>query len=251
MNLNILGILTIYYPFLIILSFLPSFIWLLFYLRKDAHPESNSMIIRVFFLGMFFALFAIFIELFFRELINCRDDLCFCQKNFQDNYKFLLMCFLNNFIGVAFTEELMKYLVVKFSVLKNSEFDEPLDVMLYMVISGLGFVAVENLLLVFSAKNFNEIFILLIFRFISATFLHALTSGALGYFMAVSFRYPKKRIIFLFFGFFLAVILHGFYNFYIMREELVNVILIVAGLAILVSILFGKVKNIKSTCEIN
>lgn len=235
----------------LILSFLPSFIWLLFYLRKDAHPESNSMILKVFFLGMFFAIPTIFIELFFRSLINCQDDFCFCQTDFQSNYYFLLICFLNIFIGVAFVEETIKYLVVKISVLKNSEFDEPLDVMLYMIISALGFVALENILYILFAQSWGEVFTLLVFRFISATFLHALTSGILGYFIAIGFQKSKKRKVFFLIGFFIAVILHGLYNFYIINKEIYPASFIVIGLALLVSFAFKKIKKIPSVCKIN
>jgi len=36
----------------LIFGLAPSIIWLLFFLRKDVHPESNRMIILVFLLGM-------------------------------------------------------------------------------------------------------------------------------------------------------------------------------------------------------
>ncbi len=40
------------YPIYIFFGLAPSFIWLLFFLRKDAHPESNPMILKIFFYGM-------------------------------------------------------------------------------------------------------------------------------------------------------------------------------------------------------
>jgi RsiW-degrading membrane proteinase PrsW (M82 family) len=42
--------------------------------------------------------------------------------------------------------EIFKYLVVRFKVIKNPAFDEPTDIMLYMIIAALGFAAVENIL---------------------------------------------------------------------------------------------------------
>ena len=50
------------------------------------------------------------------------------------------------FIVAGFVEEYFKYLVVRFKVLNSPEFDEPVDAMIYMIIAGLGFAALENIL---------------------------------------------------------------------------------------------------------
>jgi len=225
--------------FLYLFGFLPSIIWLLFYLRKDTHPESNSMILKVFFLGMVFAFLAIILEILFRKL------------NFKNlSYGFLL----NIFIGGALIEEYVKYLTIKVSVFKNSELDEPVDLMLYMIISALGFAALENILKIvpFSHLEISDILGITIVRFISATFLHALCSGILGYFLALSFFDIKNRKKLLLIGFTGAVGLHGLYNLVIMRMEgflkfyLVFLILII--LAIFISLGFKKLKKMKSVC---
>ena len=234
------------YPLLIIFALLPSVIWLLFFLRKDAHPESNPMILKIFFYGMVAAIPAIFIEL------------GFFQETAKLNLPPFLTSFLNIFIGVALTEEILKYLVVKGKVLNNPEFDEPLDAMLYMIIAALGFVFLENLLIFLSPKtfllNFEEVFVLAGFRFVSATFLHALSSGTLGFFLALSFFETKKRGVLLISGFLLAVGLHGLYNLAIMNmgkyPGLILPIIIIAGLAIFVSFGFKKLKKMASVCKI-
>jgi len=234
------------YPFLIIFALSPSLIWLLFYLRKDKHPESNSMVLKIFFYGMLSAIPAIFVELgFFHELGKL-------------NLSSYLASFLNVFIGVALTEELLKYSIVKIKVTNSSELDEPVDVMLYMIIAALGFAALENLLIFLSSETyfleFGETLTLAIFRFISATFLHALTSGTLGYFMAVDFFKAKKRSIFLFLGFLIVTMLHGLYNFYIIIGEgyskLIVPTIIIIGLAIFVSQSFKKLKKMASVCKV-
>ena len=53
----------------IIAGVLPSAIWLLFYLRKDRHPESKRMILKIFLYGMIAALPVILIELGFLEML--------------------------------------------------------------------------------------------------------------------------------------------------------------------------------------
>jgi len=223
--------------FLYLFGFLPSIIWLLFYLREDAHPESNRMILKIFFYGMLVAFFAIFLEKGFQEII----------KN----------SLLVIFFGGAFIEEYLKYLVVRFGVFKNSEMDEPPDLLLYMIISALGFAALENILVL---NNYHPILTavgalqVMGWRFISATFLHALCSGILGYFLALSFYHLRKRIIYFIFGLFLATLLHGIYNWSIMKieglEKFILPLIILITLAFLVSYGFKKLKRLKGICLI-
>ena len=81
--------------FLYLLGFAPSIVWLVFYLRKDAHPESNRMILKVFFWGMMSALAAIILEKSFSFLI---------ANSFLKNQIFLTSI-LTIFAGVALIEE--------------------------------------------------------------------------------------------------------------------------------------------------
>jgi len=234
------------YSLYLIFGLVPSIIWLLFYLRKDVHPESNRMILKIFFYGMLVAIPAALIELgFFQETIKL-------------NLSPFLISILNIFVGVALVEEVLKYLVVKKKVLNNPEFDEPLDAMLYMIIAALGFVALENILIFLSPKVFfleiGETLTLAGFRFISATFLHALCSGMIGYFLALSFFETKRRNIWLITGLSSAIILHGLYNFSIMEIEgslkFIIPIIILVSLAVFVSFGFKRLKKLKSVCKI-
>ena len=51
------------YPLLIFFGLAPSIIWLLFYLRKDARPESNSQVLKIFGYGMLAVIPTALIEL--------------------------------------------------------------------------------------------------------------------------------------------------------------------------------------------
>jgi RsiW-degrading membrane proteinase PrsW (M82 family) len=230
---------------LYLFGFLPSIIWLFFYLRKDAHPESNQMILKIFFFGMLAAFFAIFLERGFQKSVS-----------FLENQK-TLNSLLVIFLGGAFIEEYLKYLVVRFGVFKNSEMDEPPDLLLYMIISALGFAALENILVL---SNYHPILTpvkaleVMGWRFISATFLHALTSGTLGYFLALSFFHIPQRKRFFLIGLTIVVTLHGLYNWSIMKveglERFILPLIILITLAWLVSFWFKKLKRLKSICQI-
>ncbi|MDO8470817.1 MAG: hypothetical protein Q7S63_02450, partial [bacterium] len=50
------------YIALFVLGVGPAILWLVYFLRKDSHPEPNRMILIVFLLGMIMTLPAIFLE---------------------------------------------------------------------------------------------------------------------------------------------------------------------------------------------
>lgn len=235
----------IIYPILIFFGLAPSIIWLLFFLRKDKLPESKRMILKIFFFGMLSTVPTALIELGFFEKVGGL------------NLPPLLFAILYAFLGIGFVEEMLKYLVVKKMVLNHHEFDEPVDMMLYMIIAALGFAALENLLILLPMSanfQFFEVAFVSIFRFIGATFLHALCSGLLGYYLALSFFQTENKIKLAVKGIFWATLLHGLYDFSIMKVEgsfkFVLPVIILIGLIIFVTIGFRKVKALKSICKL-
>ncbi|MFC1789406.1 PrsW family intramembrane metalloprotease [Patescibacteria group bacterium] len=241
------------YPFyLIVLGLLPSVIWLLFFLKRDMHPESPKMILKIFFYGMLAALPAALIEMQYQRLP-------FGNLVFAHEWQSALFLFLNIAIGVAFVEEFLKYLVVRGKVLRHKELDEPMDLLLYMIIAALGFAALENIFIFLSPESLfytlGDTLALASFRFVSATFLHALVSGTLGFFMALSYYKTKRRKLFLTTGFSVAVLLHGLYNFSIMELEGILKfgipIIILSGLAIFIYFGIKYLRKLKGICKID
>jgi len=233
------------YLIYILFGLAPSIIWLLFYLRKDVHPESNPMIIKIFFYGMLSALPAIFLEIGAFE--------AFAKLNLPLIY----LTILNTFIGVALIEEMIKFLVVKEKVLSSAEFDEPIDAMLYMIIAALGFAASENILILLGLGSqlfLPQVLEISVLRFLSATFLHALCSGLVGYFLALSLFETRKRLKLISLGLLISVALHGLYNFSIMEIEgslkfLIPLIILIS-LAIFLTFGFKRLQKMKSVCKI-
>ncbi|MDD5146738.1 MAG: PrsW family glutamic-type intramembrane protease, partial [Candidatus Pacebacteria bacterium] len=171
-----------------ILGLAPSFIWLAFYLRKDKHPESNWMVATTFFLGMASALVILILELGVQEIINYFGaKIILVAKAYSASLTSAwllansdwLTLLISVFFAGAVIEEYVKYRATRFWVAKNSELDEPLDIMLYMIIGALGFAAMENIMVLHN-QNFHEALtaqnalVTIGWRFISATFLHAL-----------------------------------------------------------------------------
>jgi len=237
------------YVFYIIFALLPSIIWLAFFLTKDRHPEPKRVIMKVFVWGMAFAIVVALFEVSILKAI----DFIFPSLD-PDALWLLLFKFL---FVVALTEEVAKYLVVRQAAMFDSAVDEPMDIMLYFIVCALGFATIENLLLmiylvdpfgIMSGLEFSFL------RFVGATLLHTLTSGAFGFFVALSFYYKKNKGLLFFAGLLTAVLVHGFYNISIIWFSGIYQIVVPAifllALLILTSLGFVKLRRLKGVCRI-
>jgi RsiW-degrading membrane proteinase PrsW (M82 family) len=231
------------YSIYLIFALTPVFIWMFFYYKKDLHPEPKHMILKVFILGMIAACLAAVFEMAVLKFFTVTS---------------LLFAVLESFLLIALVEEFIKWLVVRIYIYNNPVFDEPLDVMLYMAVSALGFAFLENIVLFFAADHpyaVGAAFSFALLRFFGAVFLHTLTSGTIGFFIALSFCSAKNKKMLFFTGFFIAVVLHGFYNLAITQltgfwQYSVPAIIVIV-LAIFTTYGFIKLKKIKSICKIS
>ena len=249
-------------PLYLLFGILPSLVWLFYYLAKDLHPEPKKTIVRVFLWGALATIPTLAIQLWLSESLIQSQYLASLYLPEIAAYLPFLFKILKWFIVIALTEELFKYFVVRLTVYKDGVLDEPLDVMLYMVVAALGFAALENMLYLFSPINsiisleemLKATILISFVRFIGATFLHTLSSALLGYFLVKSLFDPKNRLKFTAIGIALATLLHGLYNFSIMTlQEPLNFILsatIMAVLALFVIYDFDEVKKLKGICKL-
>lgn len=188
------------------LGAIPSIAWLLFFIFQDKHKEKARNIIRIFLWGGVIALPVVFIEITTQQLFSIPLA------------AFVLYPFIYSFILVAFVEEFAKYFVVRIKALPYSFFNEPKDAIIYMITAALGFAAIENINYIYNfATNLNEVINIIVFRGITATFLHVIASGTLGYFLALSLINSKERKKFLYTGIIIATVLHGIYNNFIIQ----------------------------------
>ena len=229
----------------IILGLLPSVVWLLYYLSKDLHQEPKRMILKVFLWGALITLPLIFIQLGLKELLD------------RANVDFLIYNIIYWFVIISFSEEIFKYLVIKVKVINSPHLDEPIDIMLYMVVSALGFAAIENVFYLISTIGQMSLEItttIYIIRFLGAVFLHTLCSAVIGYALAISFCETKMRHVAFVSGIILATILHGLFDFSMIilpkPANYIVPILIILTLAFLTYAGFEKLKKMKSICKI-
>jgi len=234
----------------IIFGLLPSLTWLSYYLRKDIHPEPKKAIVKIFLWGALITIPVFFVQLGLASLLA------------KINVSVFITSLIYWFIIISFTEEFFKYLVIRLKIINSPDLDEPLDLMLYMVVAALGFAALENILYLFTpveAMSFNQIMdrtlIITFIRFIGATFLHTLCSAVIGYAIAISFCDVKRKYLSFGSGLFVATLLHGLYDFSIMTLDgymkVAIPAIVIITLAFLVFSGFERLKKLKSVCKIN
>ena len=193
------------------LAVLPSLFWLWFWLKEDDHPEPRREILLVFLAGMLGVVVAIILENSFSSANNV------FQKFF--GYGAFWFSILNIF-GFAFLEEITKTAAAFFTAIRSKYFDEPVDAMIYMVAAALGFAALENILFLGESLKVGVTQSVMVsaFRFINALLIHVSATAIIGSAFAFSFFHKERRLRELFIGLFFATLLHGFYNFFIIKS---------------------------------
>jgi len=166
-------------------------LWIFYFYKKDKHPEPVFWLFVAFLLGISSAIISYY---------------------FQKNLDLFLTESWQRYLLFALIEEFFKFFVILLFIFPQKVFDEPVDAMIYMMFSALGFAFFENLFLVFSPKTIN-IVSTLFFRFFGANLLHILASSLIGY--GYAFLVKTRRIFPLIVSFFSGTFLHFLYNYII------------------------------------
>ncbi len=223
---------TILYAFLG--GILPALLWLAFWLREDARrPEPKGRIAETFMAGMF----AVILVLPFQKVVaGVFPGLGFIP--------FLLW---------AFIEEIFKFGAAYAVALRSQDDDEPVDPIVYMITAALGFVALENTLFIWNPLFENNVSVALLTggtRFLGASLLHLLASGAIGIALAFSFyKSRSKKIAYGVIGLVVAIGIHVAFNLLILSKfgnsSFFVFAMVWVGVACLL-LFFEKVKTIAS-----
>ncbi len=236
-------------------GFLPTIFWLWFWLHEDKKkPEPTRLIMKTFIVGGFFIIAAFLLEKLVSPSGNLVEQIL---NTYQNSFSWPLILAVGwPLVAWALIEEFVKYTAAYVTALKNKNFDEPIDAMIYLITAALGFAAVENflfLLNVLSTDNFTLGSFLLTgnLRFLGATLLHTVTSAILGACLSFSF-YRSRRFKFLsgLIGLLTATTLHTIFNFFIIVKEGSGVLVVLVVLwlsAMLVVFLFEIVKRLAYT----
>lgn len=225
----------------LVAALIPTFVWLIFFLREDIHPEPKKLILYALAVGGLISFPVLATQILFQAALPA-----------------VIKSTIILVIGLALIEEVFKFFAAYWAVNKKPAFDEPIDAMIYMIAAALGFAAVENLFIV--GNNLNLInasglpiaLNTLSLRFVGATLLHTLTSGLVGYYWAkgkIRQSVPGNLTA----GIAIATVIHAIFNYLILRFQNSNLVfpslfLIVAAFFILND--FEKLKTAEAKTEL-
>ena len=172
----------------------PLLIAYIIYKQDKYDKEPSGLIIKSFLFGCLSVIPILLLEIIFNE-------------------KYFLNIFFYMLLGVALIEEGMKFFFLKKYLYNHKEFNEPLDGIVYAVMISLGFATVENLLYVFVYAPGQETYVAVL-RMFSAIPLHASCGVVMGYFVGKA-KFNKNSTNYLIIGLLSAIIIHGFYNYFV------------------------------------
>lgn len=220
--------LSTYFAIAFLSGLIPALFWVWFWLREDSRkPEPYFLIAISFIAGM--AIVPIALPL---------------QQVALSIYTGPMLILIWVII-----EETLKYAVAIALIFWNREVDEPIDMIIYLIVVALGFAALENALFIFNPLQSGDFIGSALtggFRFMGATLLHVLASGTVGVFLALAYYRSKiAQVLAGTLGLFMAIVLHALFNFFIMDASggtILIVFLFVWMGIIILFLLFEKIK---------
>lgn len=245
--------------FAFISGVIPALIWLFFWTHEDRkNPEPKSMLALAFIGGIIAVFISLFLEKYiyglglkgliassiFAKIIPWFEAVSAQAKISID--KILLVV-----VFAPAIEEIAKFVMAYILVLRSDEDDEPLDPMIYMIATALGFAAIENMLFLINPFE-NRDFVLSIFtgnmRFIGATLLHTISSAVIAMFISFHFFDSKiKKLFFVIIGITCSIVIHGVFNLLMVGNQSTSTLALelIWITVIIILLAFEKIKKIR------
>src|SRR5688572_924177 len=217
---------------LIALAIAPGIAICLFIFHRDAYNREPKLNLFVsFFLGAIIVLPVAYTELFFNQ--------------FPDQT--ISGVAISAFLVVAFTEELGKFIILRFYSYPKKSFDEPLDGIVYGIMIGMGFATLENILYV--QKFGMQTGFLRMFLSVPA---HATFGVLMGYHIGKAKFDKRNRHRLLLLGLIWAVFFHGLFDFFLflqgnpyIKDYISDLLLFIGAVASFVIAIRLSLKHIK------
>lgn len=180
-----------------ILAIAPGIFWLWYFYTRDRYePEPKSLVVWMFVMGVLVTIPVAF----FQGFISI----------------FIVSTIIMASVVAPIVEEYAKFIVVRRTMYRHPEFNEPMDGIVYAVAVGLGFASLENVLYVVSAYLQSPALgagTLVVRAFLSVPG-HAIFAGMWGYALGIAkFSVPERRQSIILQGLVIAMVLHGLFNF--------------------------------------
>jgi len=191
---------------LLLVAILPGIVAVLFIYWRDRHEKEPLFYLTICFVfGVLSTWPAIKMEEF-----GIRD------LGIIQNHQDWFMTFTFAFAIIAFSEEFVKFIFLRYYVYNHKEFNEPMDGIVYSVVISMGFAVRENIMYVVERTDDISIaFQIGFLRMYTAVPAHAIFAILMGYFVGLAKFSEVKKNRLLLYGLLSAVILHGTYDFFV------------------------------------
>ncbi|MBU6370578.1 MAG: PrsW family intramembrane metalloprotease [Patescibacteria group bacterium] len=237
-------------------GFLPSFVWLFFWNEEKKSAEPLRALILAFAGGMA----AVFISLFLEKTVYNIDPNAISHgalwqaflswaKAVANMKNVALGQFLLVTLFAPIIEETLKFLAAYLLVLRSRDDEEPIDPVIFMITTALGFAAVENMLFLLDPLTQSSLHVSIYtgnMRFVGAMLLHTVSSATIGLFIGFNFFDTKIEEYFWgFTGLVAAILIHSLFNFFMIGS---NSLVVLEGIwisVIMVLFIIEKVKRIR------
>ena len=192
--------------FLFLTAILPTLALLLFFMYSDKFKEPKKTVLSTFILGIFIIapleVFHYGTEMIIGEPIEYN-------------------AFFRAFFAASFLEELFKFCVLFFFCTKFTEFNEPMDGIVYGLTASLGFAFWENLQYIYMPdREIGESLEVAWSRAFTAVPGHAFDGVIMGFFIGRHYFRDYKTNTNLILALLIPVTLHGFYDWVLMEESI-------------------------------
>ena len=111
----------------------------------------------------------------------------------------------------AITEEPLKFLMIFLFLRSRTEFDEPMDALVYGTVVSLGFAILENFAYVYGADSETSSYVIATLRAFTAIPMHASCGVVMGYYFGRYMFSGSRRHLFLSLA--VPIFFHASYNF--------------------------------------
>lgn len=215
---------------LLLIAFAPVLIILFYiYFRDKYEHEPIRMLLKALLAGGLITIPVIFAELGLETL----------GSNIRDGATSPLW---TAFIVAGATEEIFKFLALFIMIWANRNFNEKFDGIVYAVFISLGFALVENVVYVIQG-GLNVALI----RALTAVPAHALFGVVMGYYFGIARFLEEERTVYIVRAILWPIILHGFYDYCLMSNKPVFMVIFIPFLIYLWITGFKKMKEISES----
>ena len=187
--------------YLLILALIPVVCFIGWIYYKDKYErEPPIKLVEYFVFGILVSILAIFIELYLSKL---------------NNFNGILSNIYTAFFVAALTEEGLKSIILIPMLLREKNFNEKLDGIIYSIFLSLGFATIENIIYLMR-ERIDLLFSLSITRGLISIPSHIMFAITMGYYISkYKFdKYNKKK--YLYFAVIIPILLHGVFDFILM-----------------------------------